>query len=74
MCQILLHAVYEVSRAFCECEIDPVSRRLFVCCLVDPASGHMLVPKTKPCMPKSNRTIRASDAFGETADGSLNQS
>ena len=35
--------------------------------LVDPASSHMLVSKTKPCMCKYKRLNR------ETANGSLNQ-
>ena len=36
--------------------------------LVDPASSHMLVSKTKPCMSKFTLS------HGETANGSLNQS
>ena len=36
--------------------------------LVDPASSHMLVPKTKPCMSKYKHL------YCETADGSLKQS
>ena len=35
--------------------------------LVDPASSHMLVSKTKPCMSKYK------PLHGETANGSLNQ-
>ena len=35
--------------------------------LVDPASSHMLVSKTKPCMSKY------TPSHGETANGSLNQ-
>ena len=35
--------------------------------LVDPASSHMLVSKTKPCMSKYK------PLYGETANGSLNQ-
>jgi hypothetical protein len=35
--------------------------------LVDPASSHMLVSKTKPCMSK-NKPLN-----GESANGSLNQ-
>ena len=35
--------------------------------LVDPASSHMLVSKTKPCMSKYKQLYR------ETADGSLKQ-
>jgi len=37
------------------------------CYLVDPASGHMLVLKIKPCMPKFKLWN------GETADGSIDQ-
>ena len=37
------------------------------CYLVDPASSHMLVSKTKPCMSKYK------PLHGETANGSLNQ-
>ena len=36
--------------------------------LVDPASSHMLVSKIKPCMSKFTLS------YGETANGSLNQS
>ena len=36
--------------------------------LVDPASSHMLVSKIKPCMSKF------TPQYGETANGSLNQS
>ena len=36
--------------------------------LVDPASSHMLVSKIKPCMSKF------TPSYGETANGSLNQS
>ena len=36
--------------------------------LVDPASSHMLVSKIKPCMSKF------TPLYGETANGSLNQS
>ena len=36
--------------------------------LVDPASSHMLVSKTKPCMSKYKRFL-----YCETANGSLNQ-
>jgi hypothetical protein len=36
--------------------------------LVDPASSHMLVSKTKPCMSKYKPNF-----YGETANGSLNQ-
>ena len=36
--------------------------------LVDPASSHMLVSKTKPCMSKYRPSL------AETANGSLNQS
>ena len=36
--------------------------------LVDPASSHMLVSKIKPCMSKFTLF------YGETANGSLNQS
>ena len=35
--------------------------------LVDPASSHMLVSKTKPCMSKYKQL------YSETANGSLNQ-
>ena len=35
--------------------------------LVDPASSHMLVSKTKPCMSKYKLV------YGETANGSLKQ-
>ena len=40
----------------------------FISYLVDPASSHMLVSKTKPCMSKYKRI------YGETANGSLNRS
>ena len=35
--------------------------------LVDPASSHMLVSKTKPCM------SQYTSSYDETANGSLNQ-
>ena len=37
--------------------------------LVDPASRHMLVMRTKPCMSK----YKLLSLFSETANGSLNQ-
>ena len=47
--------------------VGPRPARSVVGYLVDPASSHMLVSKTKPCMCKYKRLNR------ETANGSLNQ-
>ena len=55
---VLLPKVYRYASKSCS---------VVVGYLVDPASSHMLVSKTKPCMCKYKRLNR------ETANGSLNQ-
>ena len=52
-----------------ELALSRIGRTVFVhhTYLVDPASSHMLVSKTKPCMSKYK------PLHGETANGSLNQ-
>jgi hypothetical protein len=55
-----------VVHPFC-CFHAAVGNRLHDRYLVDPASSHMLVSKTKPCMSKYKFLLN------ETADGSLNQ-
>ena len=71
-----LHCIVgaESRGSACPRAFTPRSRHNFFCfCskesyLVDPASSHMLVSKTKPCMSKFTLS------HGETANGSLNQS
>ena len=65
---------WESTKRLTACElygaVIPGSSRLrasSLCNLVDPASSHMLVSKTKPCMSKYKLV------YGETANGSLKQ-
>ncbi len=63
---VLAGAWVTVERDLCSRALF-TSRPCLVGYLVDPASSHMLVSKTKPCMCKYKRLNR------ETANGSLNQ-